>query len=107
MDHQKPNFVFSQNLRRLMEERRIRLSHLAHEVSVPKSTIHSWMYGGQPRDLVALKKVADYFSLSVDAICFGDLNLKLEETQSVALDLQTKAELNIGSFDVILLRRQK
>jgi len=106
MDHQKPNFVFSQNLRRLMEERRIRLSHLAHEVGVPKSTIHSWRYGGQPRDLVALKKVADYFSLSVDAICFGDLTL-VEDVRPTAVDLQAKAEINIGSFDVILLRRQK
>lgn len=106
MGHQEPNFVFSQNLRRLMEERRIRLSHLANEVSVPKSTIHSWMYGGQPRDLVALKKVADYFSLSVDAICFGNLTLELE-AQTEALSLQAKDELNIGSFDVILLRRQK
>lgn len=89
-----------------MEERRIRLSHLAHEVSVTKSTIHSWMYGGQPRDLVALKKVADYFSLSVDAIYFADLTLELE-AQTEALTLQAKDELNIGSFDVILLRRQK
>lgn len=107
MGHQSPNFIFSQNLRRLMEERRIRLSHLAQEVNVPKSTIHSWMYGGQPRDLVALKKVADYFSLSVDAICFGDLTLELEEAQTEALSLQTKGELNIGSFNVILLRRRK
>ena len=106
MGHQEPNFIFSQNLRRLMEERRIRLSHLAHEVGVPKSTIHSWMYGGQPRDLVALKKVAEYFALSVDAIYFSDLTDEPEKDQTT-LRLQTKDELNIGSFDVILLRRQK
>lgn len=107
MGHQKSHFMFSQNLRRLMEERRIRLSHLAHEIKVPKSTIHSWMYGGQPRDLVALKKVADYFSMSIDEICFGDAVQKSPELQTESFIQQAKDGLNIGSFDVILLRRQK
>jgi transcriptional regulator with XRE-family HTH domain len=107
MSRQKPIFNFGQNLRWLMDERRIRLSHLAHEIEVPKSTIHSWMYGGQPRDLVALKKVADYFSISVDEICFGDTTQKPQELQAESLSQQTKDGLNIGSFDVILLRRQK
>ncbi len=90
-----------------MEERRIRLSELAREVDVPKSTIHSWMYGCQPRDLVALKKVADYFSISVDEICFGDTVQMSQELQTESFIQQTKDGLNIGSFDVILLRRQK
>lgn len=107
MGRQKSNFIFSQNLRRLMEERRIRLSDLAREVDVPKSTIHSWMYGVQARDLIALKKVADYFSMSIDEICFGDTDQKPQTPQTEALVQQTKDGLNIGSFDVILLRRQK
>lgn len=107
MDRRKPNFVFSQNLRRLMEERRIRLSHLAQETEIPKSIVHSWMYGGNPRDLIALKQLADYFSISIDEICFGDLAPEAQELHTEALSLQTKDELNIGSFDVILLRRQK
>lgn len=107
MSHQKSNFNFGQNLRRLMEERRIRLSHLAHEIKVPKSTIHSWMYGGQPRDLVALKKVADYFPMSIDEICFGDTVQMSQELQTESLVQQAKNGLNIGSFEVILLRRQK
>lgn len=90
-----------------MKERRIRLSHLAHEVEVPKSTIHSWMYRGQPRDLVSLKKVADYFSISVDEICFGDTAQKSGDLQADSFVQQTKDGLNIGSFEVILLRRQK
>ncbi len=103
---QKPNLILSQNLKNLISEKRIRLSHLAREVEVPKSTIHTWMYGAQPRDLVALKKVAEYFSMSVDELCFGDLDYKSQELQASVLCSPTN-EINIGSFDVILLRRQK
>lgn len=106
MIHTKPNFNFSQNLRLLMEKRRIRFSDLAQKVSVPKSTIHRWMYGDQPRDLVALKKIADYFSISVDEICFGNLSPKVENIQNDCLSENNTEGFNIGSFDVILLRRR-
>lgn len=107
MGRQKPIFIFSHNLRRLMEERRIRPSHVSKETEIPKSTVHDWMYGGSPRDLIALKQLADYFSMSIDEICFGDLVPKIQERQTESIAPQMKDGLNIGSFDVILLRRQK
>ncbi len=107
MGHQKPNFIFSQNLRRLMEERRVRLSHLSHETEIPKSTVHDWMHGGNPRDVMALKRIADYFSMSIDEICFGELAPESQEIRSEAFEPESKDGINIGSFDVILLRRQK
>ena len=90
-----------------MDERRIRLSRLSQEAEIPRSTVHDWMYGGNPRDVLALKRLADYFSISIDEICFGDLVPKSQKIQSKELVLTDEEELNIGSFDVILLRRQK
>ncbi len=105
MGNQKSDFIFSQNLRRLMDERRIRLSHLSHETEIPKSTVHDWMYGGNPRDVLALKRIADYFSVSIDEICFGSSASKPQQIKSEIS--QIKEEFNIGSFDVILLKRKK
>ena len=105
MIREKPQFILGQNLRRLMHERRIRVSHLSQETEVPKSTVHDWMHGGNPRDVIALKKIANYFSLSIDEICFGDLIPKLKQQQNEVPVEQTEERLNIGSFDVILLRR--
>lgn len=107
MGRQKPNLIFGQNLRRLMDERRIRLSHLSQEIEIPKSTVHSWMYGGNPRDLIALKQLADYFSLSVDELCFGELSNKSKDLQTIELDPQNNDRINIGLFEVILLQRRK
>ncbi len=56
---------------------------------------------------MALKRIADYFSISIDEICFGDLVLESQETQSEGLDPKIKDGLNLGLFEVILIRRQK
>ena len=107
MRDEKNKFIFGQNLRRLMNEQRIKVSHLSREVKIPKSTVHDWMHGGNPRDVIVLKRIADYFSLSINEICFGDLAPKLREYPNEMMIEKNKDELNIGSFDVILLRRQK
>lgn len=89
-----------------MEKQRIRLGELAREMNMSKSTLHNWKYGGTPGDLVALKRLADYFSISVDEICFGITEKAPPNFSARDLDAQDK-EINIGSYEIILLKRQK
>jgi len=62
------------NLEQIMQARKLSLKALADHVSVPPSTIHGWLNGTAPKSIVELKKIADFFGISIDELCFGDQN---------------------------------
>jgi len=64
------------------------------------------MFGGKPGDFIALKKIADYFCISIDEICFENQAVEPKILSTNNFELQDKG-INIGSYEIILLRRQK
>lgn len=85
-------------LRKLLKERGIPISYLSSATRVPQQTLHNWLSGTEPRSLTQVKKVADFFGVSLDYICFGieiDKNQKIENYQD---------EINAGIFEVVLRR---
>lgn len=62
----------SANLQHLMKERRIALQLLSKQVAIPPSTIHGWLNGANPRAISELKRVADYFGITIDELCFSE-----------------------------------
>ena len=62
----------SANLQNLMKERRVPLKHLSKHVAIPASTIHGWLNGANPRAISELKRVADYFGITIDELCFSE-----------------------------------
>jgi len=50
----------------------ITASELARTTKIPKQSISDWLAGTSPRDLALLKKVADYFGITIDHLVFGD-----------------------------------
>ena len=71
------DFVLSKTLKRLMEQRHITLNSLANELSINKSTLHNWLNGVLPQSVVALYKVATFFGLTLDEICFGKESVQI------------------------------
>ena len=69
-----------------MTKNKIKLGNLAKEVGFPKSTIHGWINGIQPRSILELNKVAKYFGLNIHQLCFGeeDLEEKNKSEQVIA-----------------------
>ena len=67
-------------LRLLLKQHGITASELARRSGVPKQVLSQWLGGVEPRKLTHLKKVADVFGISIDALCFG--NSRKESLQS-------------------------
>lgn len=61
-----------ENLKKLMKIKKVSLVALAKEVGVPQSTIHGWINGAQPRNIIELNKIAKYFGLDIHRLCFGE-----------------------------------
>lgn len=70
---------------------------LARASSTPKQTLADWLAGASPKDLRAVKRVADALSVSVDALCFVDL-----QSSNLTEFERRFDEINAGRFEVVL-----
>jgi transcriptional regulator with XRE-family HTH domain len=84
------------NLQVLMKDKRISLIELSKEVDIPSSTIHGWLNGANPRNIAELKRVANYFHISIDELCFGE---KVVHSDQVVVG-------KIGDVELILRKSQ-
>lgn len=88
------------NLEYLMRVEGLTVVKLASRSGIPKQTVHNWLCGASPRSMDQLKKLAVYFKLTVDELCFGDLskNQIQEESPLVVYGKEIRA----GIFQVVL-----
>ena len=86
----------------LMHTRRLKLSTLAKATGVPAQTISNWLSGQNPQNLDQVKKVANYFGVSVDHLCFGET----KEMKATEIE-EYQDEINAGVFEVVLRRVKK
>ena len=86
-----------EQLESLIEEHGINTSKLAKLTGIPNSTISDWLGGSNPKNITQVKKVANYFNISVDYLCFG-------EPQRAENINEYKDEINAGVFEVVLRR---
>jgi len=72
-DHMEINYPIklAENLNRLMNKRRMTISQTASAVGMNKSTLHNYLNGVVPRNIVTLKKLADLFDLTLSELMFG------------------------------------
>jgi transcriptional regulator with XRE-family HTH domain len=78
------------NLKKMMLTKKLSLKTLSGQVGVPPSTIHGWLNGAAPKSLVDLKKISDFFGISIDELCFGAAEKNLTVIrESVIGDLGT------------------
>lgn len=61
------------NLRSLLDLKGISISTLSLKAKVPKSSVADWVSGSTPKNLDSLKRVADFLSVSVDQLLYGDV----------------------------------
>jgi transcriptional regulator with XRE-family HTH domain len=60
------------NLKRLINEKSITMAQLSRATGIPPQTLNNWMAGQEPRGLDKLKKIADYFCITIDELCFKE-----------------------------------
>lgn len=92
------------NLKNLLDKRGMTPSQLSRATKVPNSTIQNWLTGLEPRNLIQLKKVADFFDISVDLLVYGG---KKETKRDRSAISEFADEINAGTFEVVLRRVKK
>ena len=70
------------------------------KTNIPRQTIDNWLFGQEPRGFDQVKKIADYFDVSIDYLCFGESKNKVQFREY-------QDEINAGVFEVILRRVKK
>lgn len=85
-EHNKSTMNFKSQLRELLRSRGMTAADLSRVTGIPKQSISDWLAGVTPRDLKRLKKVAEYFGVTVDQIVFGDNNNIGGHTVAVATE---------------------
>lgn len=85
-------------LKKLIQEKGITITGLSRASKVPLQTLHGWLQGSEPKSLRQVKKVADYFDVDLDYLCFG-----IEQSRKEILN-DFQDEINAGVFEVVLRR---
>jgi transcriptional regulator with XRE-family HTH domain len=82
------------NLRQMLTIKKISLKNLSVEVGIPASTIHGWLNGVPPKNINDIKKIADFFGMTVDALCFGSTDQAISKNEKILAE--------IGNVELIL-----
>lgn len=89
------------NLEYLMKVEDVTVVKLASRSGIPKQTVHNWLCGASPRSMDQLRKLAVYFKLTVDELCFEDLSLtQIREENPITV---YGKEIRAGLFQVVLI----
>ncbi len=90
------DMILAKQLKNLLHREDATVAQLARATKISAKTIYQWLQGQNPRDLKQVRKVADYFSVSIDFLAFG-----IEpKTKNSFTDYSE--EINAGQFEVIL-----
>lgn len=92
------NVKLKQNLKKLLHDKDMTAAQLSRATSIAPQTLNNWLSGQEPRGLIQLKKVADYFGLTIDELAFGPISKipnKYDERSIPEI-------INAGKFEVIL-----
>jgi transcriptional regulator with XRE-family HTH domain len=92
---------FGDILHDLMKERKISGRSLAKELGIPYKTLQEWLGPGarMPRDPEVLKKVSDYFNVSVHYLLFGE-----EDQRTIIGEFLDKTEIHTGLYEITVKR---
>lgn len=104
-DHIMNTKTFGEILENLMADKRVSISILAKDLAVPAKTVQEWVgKGGRvPRNLESIKKLSEYFDVSVHYLLFGE-----EDTRNIINDILEKTEIHTGMYEITIKKvRQK
>ena len=95
----------SKQLNILIADNNLSVAKTAKLASIPKQTLHNWTLGQSPRKIEDVKKVADVLGVSLDYLCFGDVEKVPPEAP--ALDALVDGEWISGVFEVKIRKVKK
>lgn len=94
----------STNLKKLLRERGVSVAQLSRAVNVSPQTLSNWANSQKPADITQVKRVADYFKISIDSLCFG-ASPEPFKTRNAIKDYDD--EISAGIYEVVLRKVKK
>lgn len=58
-------------LKNLVNQKKVDLKQVSIETGIPYSTLHAWTENRPPKNLIQLKKLSEYFNISIDKLIFN------------------------------------
>lgn len=91
--------TFGLVLESLMRERNLSVRALATELGLPPKTIQEWIgaNGRVPRHPESLKKLAEYFNVSIHFLLFGE-----QDPHNFISEVLEKTELHSGLYEITI-----
>ena len=91
--------ILDTHLKKLIKSNDLTVAQLSRATKVATQTLNNWLAGLEPRSMQQVKKVADYFNLTIDELAYGQRPEKTKLTEY-------EDEINAGVFEVVLRRRK-
>ena len=92
---------FSKNLNNYLESKKLSIKELAESLKVPSLTVHGWLNGIPPKNILTLKKIALHLNCTIDELCFDD---KIDNGH---IDPDLVISLGQISYRIVLKRIEK
>lgn len=88
-------------LKKKLHENNVKITDLSKATRVPVQTLHNWLTGQKPRDIDQVKRVADHFGVSLNYLCFGEIEKANKDLS------EFRDEILAGVFEVVIRRPRK
>jgi transcriptional regulator with XRE-family HTH domain len=82
---------FAKNLKRLTKEKGLKITTLASKARINISTLHNYFNGVIPSHIISIKRIADYFDITIDQLLFEMIDKeKIEESEELTFEISIK-----------------
>ncbi len=100
--------ILKSKLSTLLKEHGVTATKLGKDCGIAKQVICDWLAGVQPRSLCKVKRVALYFGLSLDELCFGESIKTLSQEKKASSNQAAKDNLIVcGIYELVLKKISK
>ena len=63
--------TLNKQLKNLLKDKDVTIAQLARATTISAKTLYQWLNGQSPKNLLQVRKVADYFEVTIDYLAFG------------------------------------
>lgn len=88
-------------LKAKLHENGVKVIDLSKATRISEQTLHNWLAGQKPRNIEQVKKVADHFGVSLNYLCFGEIEKANKDLT------EFRDEVLAGVFEVVIRRPKK
>lgn len=96
--------MFGDRLKKIREERNINQADLAAVLNVSQGTIGNWETNKRTPDLATIKRIAEFFNVSIDYLADNESNIEIDEMDKAFFRLKKGLEpYNLSNKDTDFL----